>query len=164
MITRIVPVLLACCVAACAGSQPTGGYTTTVIPDGCENEPPGYAWKLRVRLNGLGAPVGLSKDAGPRPIPDPENLTVRQCDTVEIRVIQQGYNRSAMVAFDKDPGFKSPGSRPAYLTRRGTIVVPIDKREGKPTEEFRYSIHVDCDDNITEKRCPALDPMIKVER
>ena len=164
MIVRIGTVLLAFCVAACAGPQSKDDLANTVTPDGCDKESPGYEWKLKVVLDGLGAPVGVERYGGSRPIPDPANLTVKPCDTVSFKVLPQGRNRSAMVAFDKKTGFESPGKRPAYLTRRGRIVVPIDRREGSDRKEYEYSIHVDCDDNISDNRCKPLDPMIVVER
>jgi hypothetical protein len=161
MIGRIVTVLFACCVAACAGPQTTDIRPTAETPAGCDPGSPGHRWKLRVVYDSAGAPIGVEPDAGnTQPIPDAANLEVKPCDTVWINARKGNAGRSAMVAFDKGADFKSPGRRPAYLARRSMIVVPIDKRDGSGKEEFRYSIHVDC----PESECTPLDPMIIVER
>jgi hypothetical protein len=161
MIRNIVPVLIACCVAACAGQQTQEIRAATVVPEGCSAV--GTVWKLKVRYDGAGAPVGVDADSGnEKPIKDPERLEVAECDNVRLNVNKGARSRSAMIFFDKDPAFRTPGKKPAYLSRRGAVVIPIDNRETGGREEYMYSIHFDCPESNTE--CAPLDPMIVVER
>ena len=160
MIGRIVTVLLVCCVAACTGPQTQEIRATLTTPEKCSAL--GKVWKLRVRFGLDGTPVGVEADSGnPGPIADPERLEVGECDNVLFTVRKSSRNRSAMLIFDKDPGFRSPGKQPAYLSRKGAIIIPIDNREGTGKEEFAYSIHVDCPESIG---CAPIDPRIVVER
>lgn len=160
MIRRIPLVLLACCLAACVGPRTQEIRPTTIKPDGCDNV--GNVWKLKVRFSTTGAPIGVEADKeNDKPIKDPERLEVAECDNVRIKVKKGNSDRSAMLVFDKDPAFRTPGKKPAYLSRQNAIYVPIDNREGQGRDEFAYSIHVDCPEDTT---CEPLDPMIIVER
>jgi hypothetical protein len=157
MMQKLALALMACSAVGCA-SQPTGG-TSGVLPAGCEGSP--TTWKLRVLYNGDGEPIAVASADESQHIPDPARLVVKECDKVEISV-KKGLGRTGMAAFDKREGFRSPGGRPAYLSRGNKIIIPIDDRDGSGTEEFEYSIHIDCQERGS--RCRPLDPMIKVER
>jgi hypothetical protein len=161
MIGRILPVLLTCCVAGCAGQQTGEIRAATIVPEGCNAV--GTVWKLKVRYDDAGAPVGVDADSGnERPIRDPERLEVAECDNVRFNVNRGARSRSAMIFFDKDPAFRTPGKKPAYLSRRGAVFVPIDNRDTRGREEYAYSIHVDCPE--VDSQCAPLDPIIVVER
>lgn len=187
MNSRLWPVFAVVCLTACAGRPVDEVQLRSGPPAGCDKIK--NTWKLKVVLGNsgpkVGAPVDVAPDRSAHPNLSPESaraLVVRPCDVVRFEVGKQGSRRSAMVVFDKavetgsdgrpqcvagdtrtGSGFRSPGRSPAYLTRTGFIEVPIDQRAGAPEKDaFCYTVRADCPDDDVE--CPALDPMIIVER
>jgi len=184
MNSRLWPVFGVVCLTACAGQPVQELQLRSGPPAGCTSAKD--VWRLKVVLGNAGPKLGAPVDVAPlnHPALSPESaraLRVKPCDVVRFEVGKQGSRRSAMVVFDKavetgsdgrpqcvagdtrtGSGFRSPGRSPAYLTRKGFIEVPIDRREGAPKEDaFCYTVRLDCPEDVD---CPALDPMIIVER
>lgn len=165
---EMLAVLVACSVAGCAAPRMTEVATSGAKPDGCA-EVAGVR-SIKVVYNASGEPIGVAPDrrSGEEEIGDPGRLEVRECEIVRINLKKGVAGRSGMVVFDKDmavtgtaTAFRSPGRRPAYLSRRNSVFIPIDDRATKGREEFSYSVHIDCPE---QSACTPLDPMIIVER
>jgi hypothetical protein len=162
MTRKLLAVLVACSVAGCAASPTTGVATAAEKPDGCTQA--AGVRGIKIVYNSNGEPIDVAVDFRPNDLPvgNARELRVKECENVRINTKRGSAGRSGMVIFDKDAAFRSPGRRPAYLSRRNFVFIPIDDRDVTGVEEFSYSVHVDCPE--ASSPCKPLDPKIVVER
>ena len=141
MIGKLTVLMIVATMAACtAGPRATPlKEPDPVVPKDCDAVR--RTWMLQVKFDNSSLNRGAAKDVEQEvthyPPINPRELRVKSCDNVRFKVHGNGRNANAMVAFDKTDGFLSPGQQPAYISRRGYIIVPIDNRPPPEGSEYK---------------------------